>query len=153
VSGVVVDETGAPVTDAMVSVMLDPMRPGFQSSFTPPIRTGPNGEFTFLNMFSGNYRITVGLPVAGGPGRQAGTPLPGGGPPPPGVGGGVTGGVTGSVIGAVGGGSWSSTQTVNGVTTQYRSDGNAPIRLTVGSANLTDLRVVVRRGPAPPPGR
>jgi hypothetical protein len=140
-SGVVVDEAGVPVSDAMVNLMPDSAGMMPSPTFTPPIRTGPKGEFAFVNLFPGNYRISAALPVTSSPARPG---------VPPGVGGGVTGGVTGGVagaIGVVGGGitSWSSTQSANGVTTQYRSDGSMPKAVALGDANVADVRVVVRR--------
>ena len=115
VSGVVVDENGSPVAGAMVMLMSDP-RAGAMMGPAGSARYGDGGRFVIDGVVSGSYRATASIPVA----------------TTPGVSGGVTGGVVtgGFVTWSVGGGADAMPQ---------------PSEVVVADANVTGVRVVVRR--------
>lgn len=149
ISGRVVDEAGSPIAGATISLTPEPPRPQVPYTALPRVRTGQNGEFSVTNVFGGNYTVNAGVPVAVRP-ATSGPPSP---PPATGVGGAevrVGGGISSAVVGGVVGGLVSSPgttswETSNGMTTEYRTDQRSAVPVTVGSANVSDVRITVRR--------
>lgn len=136
-SGIVVDETGAPVEGAMVWVM-QPPGPGAIPTMGPPamIRSERDGRFMVPNLQGGTYQVGAGLPVvvsgtAGSGDIGAGSS---GFSFSSSVGGGIGGGFSGPI----------STETRNGVTTQFRMNNDDRILVDV-RADVSGLRVVARR--------
>jgi carboxypeptidase family protein len=62
VSGVVVDENGAPLAGAMVSLMGD-ARTGVPIGPTGSARTAADGSFSIGDMPAGSYRLRASVPV------------------------------------------------------------------------------------------
>ena len=141
ISGVVTDDAGRPVENALVSLLLE-RTPG-----EPPMpfmgrmqsaRSDAAGKFTINGVVNGAYTLLAIAPVllsTPGAGRSGA------------AGAGVStsftsGTVTGGVSGVVGGGV--STETVNGVTTQYRDDAGTRVAVTVNDASVAGVEVVVR---------
>ncbi len=80
VSGVVIDETGAPVPEAMVMLMPDPA--SANRSFGPPprARADREGRFQLVNVANGAYVVNASVPIVavqGGGGVSAPRPQPG----------------------------------------------------------------------------
>lgn len=132
-SGMVVDEDGAPVGGAMITVMPDrgPMG-GMPMMFGPPSmsRANADGSYVVANLPSGAYSVRVSLPMTGGGnfGVVQG------------------GGISTGASGAIGAGSfttWTSAGGGPGVT--YNSNGNDQTRVTIGDANVDGFKLVVRR--------
>jgi hypothetical protein len=131
VSGIVVDESGAPVPGAAVSVM-----PDRSPASRAPIVFGPpstalaaaDGTFTLTNLSSGRYRLSAGLPVTGGPFAGGGI-------------GAVSFSSSASFSGATSGGAttW-MLNAPNGIS--FSSDSET---VTVADANVEGLKLVVRR--------
>jgi len=75
IAGIVIDETGAPVAGAAVSVMSD-RNPasGMPFMFAPPSNatTNADGTFSVPNLSSGTYIVSAGMPMTGGPVRSGG---------------------------------------------------------------------------------
>src|SRR5262245_34959572 len=131
VSGIVVDESGAPVPGAAVSMMPD-RSPSSRAPivFGPPSTAlaAPDGTFTLTNLSSGTYRLSAALPVRGGP-----------------FAGGGVGAVSFSSSAAFGGAGpgGATTWTLNAPNgISISSDSEA---VTVGDANVEGLKLVVRR--------
>jgi Carboxypeptidase regulatory-like domain len=116
VSGRVVDENGAPVTGAMVTLMGDPRT----NTFMGPIghaRTEDGGRFTIADVPAGTYHVSASVPIVmNSPG----------------------GAVSGGVVGGIGAGTYTSWS--GGVT-----NGIDATEVIVNGANVTGIRVVVRR--------
>jgi len=133
VSGIVVDENGDPVADAMVMMMGDP-RSGI---FMGPAGSGQSrsdGRFTIGEVPAGSYRLTASIPIRmNGSGGRGGFATWSSGPV---VSGGVVGGVTGGVVPTVSG-SVAGTAVVGGI--------EQPTEVVVTDANVSDVRLVVRR--------
>jgi Carboxypeptidase regulatory-like domain len=139
VSGVVTDEVGRPVENALVRLLLE------RTPAEPPMpfmgrmqsaRSDKAGTFTISGVVNGSYTLLAIAPVLlstrdAGRGRAAGAGMSTSGT--------VTGGVN---SGFVGGGV--TTETVNGVTTQYRDDAGTRVAVTVNDASLVGVGVVVR---------
>jgi hypothetical protein len=137
VSGVVTDEGGRPIENALVRLLLE-RTPG-----EPPMpfmgrmqsaRSDKAGTFTIRGVVNGSYTLLAIAPALLST-RDAGRGSAGGGMSTSGT---VTGGV---VSGFVGGGV--TTETVNGVTTQYRDDTGTRVAVTVNDASLAGVGVVV----------
>ena len=132
-SGTVVDESGAPVGGAMITVMLErgPMG-GMPMMFGPPSmsRSNADGTFAVANLPSGVYTVRAGFPTASG-----------------GSFGVVQGGGINTVAtGAIGAGSVATwTSSGGGASVTYTSDGNDQTRATIGDANVEGFKLVVRR--------
>ena len=141
VSGVVVDESGNPVPNAMVKLSQENagggqmfmMQPGSQA------RTDRTGRFSLGGVTPGAYTLLAiaaevfgTVASRGGTSAQATTMTWSG----------ISGGVSGSIGGGV------TTETSNGVTVQYRDDQGTRVAVTVGQADVANLRVTVR-----PPAR
>ena len=134
VSGVVVDESGAPVADAMLMVMPDRSMGGMPMSGPPArIRTDAAGRFTVPNLTAGVYRMSAGVPVivSAGTGDTSGAP--------------GIGAASGSYTGGGAAGGFMMTEMRNGVVTQYRGDPSGAARVTVSTENVAGVRVVVHR--------
>ena len=141
VSGTVVDDAGTPVTNAVVTLNSD--RGGAGMPFAPPSRlqTDAAGRFQFTNVMAGTYRIVAAIPIS-----TSGSPnTPGGGGSfgtysTTAGGAGIAGfGVSGGVNGVS-----TMTETRNGVTTQYQVQNDNAATATVGDADVTGVRVVIR---------
>jgi hypothetical protein len=145
VSGLVLDEAGRPVVNAMVRLELDEPagRPMFMMGHWNQSRTDTSGKFTINNVTNGTYTLLAAAPVViSGPAdgrRGSGVAVSGGSFTS--FGGGVSfaretsgGGVT--------------TETSNGTTIQYRDDTATRVPIAVNQANLSGLEVIVKR-----PGR
>ena len=141
VSGIVVDENGDPVADAMVMMMGDP-RSGI---FMGPAGSGQSrsdGRFTIGEVPAGNYRLTASIPIRmNGSGGRGGVATWSSGPVVSSgtVSGGVVGGVTGGVVPTVSGG------VVGSVAGTVVGGSEQPPEVVVTDANVSDVRVVVRR--------
>jgi len=136
VSGVVVDDSGAPVADAMLMVMPDRSLGGMPMTFGPParIRTDAAGMFTVPNLMAGVYQISAAVPV---------TVAAGSGPSSANASG--VGVVSGGGFGVGGAGGFSMTEMRNGVVTQYRGDPSGAVRVTIATESVSGVRVVVHR--------
>jgi protocatechuate 3,4-dioxygenase beta subunit len=123
VSGIVVDEEGKPVARAMVNLMGD--SPG--RMFGPPgsAMAQDDGQFVIGEVPSGTYRIMAAVPIA----VRSGTTWQSGD--------GGSGGVTRTTTS--GGGSYATVDGQPGSVT--------PIQVVVADADVTGVRVVVRRPP------
>jgi protocatechuate 3,4-dioxygenase beta subunit len=136
VSGVVVDENGAPIAHAMVMLMNDP-RSGMMF-FGPGgnAQTGDDGRFSIGDVTPGTYRLNASVPMIMSSG-----------------GGGGAGGIGFSEVSAgIGGGSFTSWTVSNGgVTTSRMVNGTPqqPQEVTVTDADVRGVRVVARRPPTP----
>jgi protocatechuate 3,4-dioxygenase beta subunit len=123
IAGRVVDENGAAVAGAMVTLLADPRAPSFMGPLGHA-RTGDDGRFTIAGVSSGTYRVSASVPIMMNGGS------------------GVVGG--GGVVGSVSGGtftSWSSGVVTSGAT----AGTDQPNEVVVNGANVTGIRVVVRR--------
>jgi hypothetical protein len=141
VSGVVTDEGGRPVENALVRLQIErtPGEPlmGFMGRMLSA-RSDKAGKFTISGVVNGSYTLLAIAPVlfsTGDAGRGSG------------IGAGsftsiTSGTVSGGVSGFVGGGV--TTETVNGVTTQYRDDTGTRVTVTVNDASVAGIGVVVR---------
>jgi hypothetical protein len=138
ISGLVVDETGAPIDGAMIWVM---PAGGVGMSMGPPanVRSDNAGRFTAPNLQAGTYQVSAAFPVV--------VTSPGGGSPPAGSGGvAVSSGFTTFGSGIVGGvtGGISATETRGATTIQFRTDDANRVDVEV-SADVVGLRLVARR--------
>jgi hypothetical protein len=143
VSGVVVDEAGRPVENAMVRLVMDDSTPlaMFMIGSLSHARSDASGKFSVGNITSGTYTLLAVPPVVlpGPAGRR-----------------GAQGGANGGFISAMafssgagaGAGGGVMTETRDGTTIQYRDDTATRMPITVDQANLSGLQVVVR-----PPAR
>ena len=126
VSGVVLDDAGAPVQGAMVrltyqdgSAPMASMMSGFNQ-----VRTDASGSFSLANVTIGAYTLIAVPPVVvGTPQRAAG------------------GSSTFSTF--FGGGV--VTESRNGTTVQYRDDQGTQVPVTVSDGSVTGLHVVIQR--------
>jgi Carboxypeptidase regulatory-like domain len=134
VSGIVEDETGQPVSNAMVRLDLD-------SSTTGPLfgpggyltaRTNTSGAFTISNVTGATYTLVAIAPLVTSSGTDS--RLVGGGS--------VISFGSASSSGPISGGSFSESR--NGVTTSYRGDLATRATISVNQADVTGLQVVVR---------
>ena len=134
ISGIVVDENGAPVADAMI--MLMPDRSSGALPYGPPARARADreGRFRVANVPSGAYMANASVPVvlSSDAGRGSGAGVS------------AWSGVSGGVSGSLGGGSV-MVESRNGTTVQYRNDSSAQVRVTVQDGHVADVRLVVRR--------
>lgn len=138
VSGMVVDEAGAAVGGAVVSLMNDPRAGVFTG---PPAggRSRDDGTFVITGVPAGSYRATAMVPVtitttssgSGGGGFTTWTSTSGSA----GVSGGIVGGTTGAIISGGSGGMVSGTTTGMAATTD----------VVVADADVSGVRLVVKR--------
>jgi hypothetical protein len=140
VSGVVLDQRGQPLADAVVRLVVD--EPGGPMPFLRgPLtqsRSDATGKFTIGNVTSGTYTLVAIAPVVISRPTDRG-PASGGN-----NGGSFTtfGFGSGGVGGMIGGGV--TTETRNGTTIQYRDDMATRVPITVTAANVSGLEVIVR---------
>jgi protocatechuate 3,4-dioxygenase beta subunit len=129
VSGMVVDENGAPIAHAMVMLMNDPrngmmfMGPGGNA------QTGDDGRFSIGDVTPGAYRLNASVPMMM-----------------------TSGGGIGASSVATGGGSFTSwSLSSGGVTTTTTVNGTPqqPQEVIVTDADVRGVRVVARRPPTP----
>jgi hypothetical protein len=144
VSGVVRDEAGRPVLNAMVRLMPDDTvaRSMFHTPRWNQSKTDRSGRFAINGIINGTYTLLAIAPVVTSRAPQQSA--------------GVTGGSNGSSFtfrgGMVGGtvGAGVSTEYADGVTTEYRDDNATRVPITINEASMTGLEIVVhRRRPGP----
>src|SRR5262245_24905523 len=128
VSGMVVDENGAPIARAMVMLMNDP-RSGMM--FIGPsgnAQTGDDGRFSIGDITPGTYRLNASVPMMM-----------------------TSGGGIGASSVAVGGGSFTSWSiSSGGVTTSTTVNATPqPQEVTVTDADVRGVRLVAKRPPTP----
>jgi protocatechuate 3,4-dioxygenase beta subunit len=127
VSGVVVDETGEPVVDAMVMIIPD----GQNRMFMGSIASGPSrvgGRFTIGEVSAGSYRVSASIPIRmNGSGGGSAVTFGGGAI--------VTGGA--AVSASSGAVPTESVGVAGGV--------EQPVAVTITDADVSGVRVVVRR--------
>lgn len=130
VSGVVVDDSGRPVANALVRLDPDPAGgPWFSFGRFLQGRTNASGSFTISNVTAATYMLVAIAPLVISSGTDARTG--GGGRVVSfGSGGPVTGGVT--------------SESRNGITTQYRDDNATRAPISVHESDVNGLQVVVR---------
>jgi Carboxypeptidase regulatory-like domain len=143
ISGVVTNEAGRPVENALVRLLLERTPGEPQMPFMGRMQSARSdraGKFTINGVVNGSYTLLAIAPVllstpAAGRGGAAGAGMS------------TSGMVTGGVIGGfIGGGV--TTETIKGVTTQYRDDAGMRVAVTVNDASVAGLEVVMR-----PPAR
>lgn len=140
VSGLVADETGRPVANAIVRLMRDEPngRPPFAGSPWHQSRTDASGRFTINNAIDGTYTLLAIAPVVvSGPTRGAGPSARGGAIRWSGISGGMAGG-------GIGGGVTTETNS-NGTTIEYRDDKGTRVPITINQASISGLEVIVQR--------
>lgn len=150
VAGVVTDDTGRPVVNAMVRLATDELNDGsmFMMGRSLDSRTDTAGRFTINGVTSGAYTLVAVAPVliSKVPDRNAGS----------GGSGGITSFGTGSASasfimsgsGSIGAGGGITMETRNGTTIEYRDDTATRMPIAISDADVGDLAVVVR-----PPSR
>jgi hypothetical protein len=152
VSGVVTDETGQPVADAMVRVV--PQGPGVGFPAMGPFdqtRTDSKGAFSLPNLTNGRYEITAMPPIviATTPERSGGGSIGGatswstfstGSTGSTGVNSGLSAGITAGGVGGM-----VTTESRNGTTVQYRGDTGTQAPVVINDASVTGIQLVVRR--------
>jgi Carboxypeptidase regulatory-like domain len=121
VSGVVVDENGAPIEGAFVMLMNDP-RGGVFTGPGGSVRSGDGGRFTIDGVVAGTYRVSASVPIVTN--RSGGS------------GGFVSWGVVGGTVSTSGRGVEAGTGRID-----------PPMEVVVGDSNVTGVRVVVHRPP------
>jgi protocatechuate 3,4-dioxygenase beta subunit len=139
VSGVVLDEGGRPIVNAMVRLIGEEpaTAPMFMMGRLDQQRTDTSGKFTLNNVPNGTYTLLAVAPVViSGPadGRRGTV--------------GVTGGGSAAFAGRLVGGSISggvTTEITDGTTTEYRDDTGTRMPVTVNQANVSGLEIIVRR--------
>jgi hypothetical protein len=139
ISGIVVDENGAPIARAMVMLMNDPrtngaimMGPGGNA------QSGEDGRFSIGDVTPGTYRLNASVPVMVTGGVIGGSSVAAGG-----AGSASTSFTSWSISGGSGGGVTTTTTTMVNTSQQ-------PQEVVVADADVSGLRVVARR-PQPPP--
>ena len=131
IKGIVVDEAGTPVANAAVMLSSDPSVGMPMVSGPSRTRTAADGTFTIESVASGTYRLTAAAPIvskASAAGPQRGT-ISGFSS---GIGGGITGGPA------------YMTETMNGVTTEYRFDAEA-VAVEIQNGHVNGVRITVKR--------
>jgi hypothetical protein len=133
VSGMVVDENGAPIAHAMVMLMNDPRRGMMFMGPGGNAQTGDDGRFSIGDVTPGTYRLNASVMIMGSGGAIAG------------------GGVGFSQVSAgISGGSFTSwSVSSGGVTTSVNATPQQPQEVIVTDADIRGVRVVVRRPPTP----
>lgn len=141
VAGVVTDEDGRPVENALVKLDLErtpgePLMPLMGRSRS--VRSDKAGTFTINGVVSGSYTLVAIAPVLLSTGDAGHNGLGGAGISREFMSGTVSGVVSGFVGGGV------TTETINGVTTQYRDDAGTSVAVTVDAASVQGLAITVR---------
>jgi hypothetical protein len=142
VSGVVLDEAGRPVANAMVRLA------GNEPGASPfgmnrwGARTDTSGRFTIDGVTSGSYTLLAIAPVViSGPANRGGAGSAGGGGftslefTTDFAGGTIVGGTVGGAV---------TTETSNGTTIEFRDDTGTRLPVTIDNANVSGLEVIVR---------
>jgi hypothetical protein len=127
ISGRVVDENGAPVAGAMVMLMGDSRANAFMGP-TGNARTGDDGRFTIAEVPSGTYRLSGSVPI-----MMSGS------------GGGVSGGAAGGGGVSVSSGSYTTWSAGSGARGGIIGGTEQATEVIVNGANVTGVRVFVRR--------
>lgn len=149
VRGIVVDQQGAPVAGAIVSVTPEQRSPAMMGPMGR-IRSQADGSFVIPSLAAGGYTVGAAVPLVvtspsvggGGAGGAAG------------VGAVAAGNFTSISSGLIGGGSGggiaSSMETRDGVTTssQWRVDSSQDVRVSVEDRDVTGVRVIALPPPA-----
>jgi hypothetical protein len=132
VSGIVVDENGDPLADAMVMMMGDP-RSGMFMGAIGSGQSRADGRFTIGDVPAGSYRVTASIPIRMSNPRLTGSSVTfsSGAVPSSGVVGTVVGSASGGSVGSAGG------VAVAGV--------EQPTEVVVADADVSGVQVVVRR--------
>jgi hypothetical protein len=137
VSGVVLDQRGQPVPDAMVKLVVE--EPGAPVPFMMgpwrQSRSDASGRFTIANVTSGTYTLLAIAPVVISRAADARGGANGGSFTAFGFGSGGVGGTIGPGV---------VTETRDGTTIQYRDDAAARLPITISTANVSGLEVIVR---------
>jgi hypothetical protein len=131
VSGIVRNEAGRPVANALVRVAPEGARARMPYLGGPSMQahTDAAGRYSITNITPGAYTLTAIAPIVV---TRTAVPASGGG-----------GGVAlETVSGSTGGGV--TTENRSGVTTEYRDDRGTRVPITIGDASIDDLAVVVR---------
>jgi protocatechuate 3,4-dioxygenase beta subunit len=129
VSGMVVDENGAPIAHAMVMLMNDPRSGMMLIGPGGNAQTGDDGRFSIGDVTPGTYRLNASVPMIMN-----------------------SGGATGGGVGVSSSGSFTSwSVSSGGVTTSstYNSTLQQPQEVTVTDADVRGVRVVAKRPPTP----
>jgi len=141
VAGVVTDDDGRPVENALVKLDVErppgePLMPLLGRSRS--VRSDKAGRFTINGVVSGSYTLVAIAPVLLST-RHDGRVSPA-------AGGMSTEFASGPVSGVVSGfiGRGVTTETINGVTTQYRDDTGTSMAVTVNAAAVQGLAITVR---------
>ena len=139
VSGVVVDEAGRPVADALVRLMPDDTRQMAFASWrmAHPSHTDRSGRFTLHNVTSGSYTLVTIAP-------RVTSVVPGAGANTGGSGGMMS---FSSSLGGSSTGAGVTTETRDGITTEYRDDTGTRVPVTIDQAHVERLEITVRRPP------
>jgi len=143
VSGVVRDEAGRPVVNAVIrlDVSESTVPSPFMMSMWNQARTDGSGKFTISHVTNGAYTLLAITPVVIASPQSRGRAAGAGG-----RGFSFSSG-SGVVGGTIGGGVLTET-TSDGTTLEYRDDGATRVPVTIQDGNVSGLEVVVRR-----PGR
>jgi hypothetical protein len=141
VAGVVTDEGGRPVENALVKLDLErtpgePLMPVMGRSRS--VRSDKVGRFTINGVVAGSYTLVEIAPVLLST-RDAGHVGPAGAGMSTAF---TSGTVSGVITGFVGGGV--TTETINGMTTQYRDDAGTSVAVIVDGASVQSLAIAVR---------
>ena len=129
ISGVVVDENGAPIAHAMVMLMNDPRNGMMFMGPHGSAQTGDDGRFSIGDVTPGAYRLNASVPMMM-----------------------TSGGGIGASSVATGAGSFTSwSLSSGGVTTTTTVNGTPqqPQEVIVTDADVRGVRVVARRPPTP----
>ena len=131
IKGIVVDEAGTPVSNAAVMLASDPSIGVPMFNGPSRTRTAADGTFTIEGIASGTYRLTAAAPIV----SKA---------PDDGIQRGTVGAISSGFGGGIAGGPTYMTETMNGVTTQYRFDAEA-VAVVIQNDHASDVRVTAKR--------
>jgi hypothetical protein len=136
VSGVVVDESGRPVVNALIRLERDREEVSALAAGQMPFHTDGEGRFTINNVTSGSYTLVAIAPVVTSRAPRSGHV----------TGGSNSGGFAtfGGIVAGTGGSSI-TTETRDGVTTEYRDDAATRVPVAVNDANVQAVEITVRR--------
>jgi hypothetical protein len=138
VIGVVVDEAGRPVPNALVRVLPEQKREPMFMRGEMPAHTDSQGRFVLGNLTNGSYTILAIAPVVTSRSPVAVTGGANGGGSSFSSGMGIAGGSMGGGV---------TTETIDGVTTEYRDDAGTRVEITVNQSDVDRLEITVRRPP------
>jgi uncharacterized membrane protein YgcG len=138
VIGVVVDEAGRPVPNALVRVLPEQKKEPMFMRGEMPAHTDSQGRFVLGNLTNGSYTILAIAPVVTSRSPVAVTGGANGGGSSFSSGMGIAGGSMGGGV---------TTETIDGVTTEYRDDAGTRVEITVNQSDVDRLEITVRRPP------